>query len=207
MMLNIKQIIESKYKANSYVIIEGNDCIIIDTNINTPTFITANNLNPIFLFLTHEHFDHVKGSAELKKMFPNMQIVASKAASDLMATSQGNLSFFMDGVGFNEIHADIHIEDINEFQFKDKKVITYPSPGHTTGGILIHIENVLFTGDTVLNIKTPTTLPNSSKKQLYESINFIDSMFSNDTIFYQGHGAPFYKSEWDKTVSLPYIKK
>ena len=27
------------------------------------------------------------------------------------------------------------------------------------------------------------------------------------SIFYQGHGAPFHKSEWDKTVSLPYRKK
>ena len=78
MMLNIKQIIESKYKANSYVIIEGNDCIIIYTNINTPTFITANNLNPIFLFLTHEHFDHVKGSAELKKCFQICRLLHQK---------------------------------------------------------------------------------------------------------------------------------
>lgn len=206
-MLNIKQIIENKYKANSYVVIEDNDCIIIDTNINTAAFITENNLTPIFLFLTHEHFDHVKGCTELKNLFPNMQIVASKTASDLMATSQGNLSFFIDGSGFNEIHADIHIEDTNEFLFKNKKITTYNTPGHTTGGIIIHIDNVLFTGDTVLNIKTPTNLPNSSKKQLQESINFIDSMFSDDTIFYQGHGAPFHKSEWDKTVSLPYRKK
>lgn len=201
-MIHIEQIIEDRYKANSYVIINESDCIIIDININTINFIKSNNLTPQFLFLTHEHFDHVQGTAEIKNLFPEMTIVASKITSDLMATSQGNLSFFLDGKGFDEINADIFTDDKNEFIFKDVIIKTYPTPGHTTGGIIIQINKMLFTGDTVLNTKTPTTFPNSSKKQLQESIEFIDSYFDDDIIFYIGHDKPFKKAAWDKNISL-----
>lgn len=207
-MINIEQIIEIRHKANSYVVFnEKKNCIIVDINLNTLDFIKKENLNPAFLFLTHEHFDHIRGTSQLKTMFPEMTIVASKKASDLMMTSQGNLSFFLDGKGFKEISADIFTDDKDEFLFEDITIKTYPAPGHTTGGIFIHMNNILFTGDTILDIKTPTTLPNSSKKQLKESIDFVDNNFSDDTVFYQGHGAPFLKSNWDKTISLPLVKK
>ena len=131
-----------------------------------------------------------------------MIIVASKITSSLMKDAKTNMSFYLDGIGIEEIEADVYIEDKSSFIFKENNIQTYYTPGHTAGGIIIHIGNVLFTGDTLLNIKTPTNLPNSSKKQLRESIEFIDSNFNNDTIFYQGHGDPFPKSKWDKNISI-----
>ena len=68
--------------------------------------------------------------------------------------------------------------------------------------IIIHIDNALFTGDTLLDIKTPTTLPNSSKIKLRESLDFIDNNFDDNIIFYQGHGKPFSKKDWDKEKSI-----
>ena len=47
----------------------------------------------------------------------------------------------------------------------------------------------------------------TAKKQLKESIDFVDNNFSSDTVFYQGHGRPFLKLNWDKTISLPLRKK
>ena len=64
------------------------------------------------------------------------------------------------------------------------------------------MDNLLFTGDTVLDVKTPVNLPHSSKIKLKESIDFIDKNFPDDTIFYQGHGKPFLKKDWDKQKSL-----
>ena len=64
------------------------------------------------------------------------------------------------------------------------------------------MDNVLFTGDTVLDVKTPVNLPHSSKIKLKESVDFIDENFSDDTIFYQGHGKPFLKKDWNKTITL-----
>ena len=74
-MLHIKQIIEDRYKSNSYVLFNTVNCIIIDINLNTIEFIKEKKLNPVYLFLTHEHFDHIKGTSQLKNMFPNLIIV------------------------------------------------------------------------------------------------------------------------------------
>lgn len=203
---NISKIIEDRFKANSFVLSIGNECIIIDMNTNVLPFILDNGLTPKYLFLTHEHFDHIKGTKELKNTFPDMQITASKITSELLVDSKGNMSFYLDGIGIEEVAADIFIENVSEFDFHGHKINTYYTPGHTTGGIIIHIDNMLFTGDTLLNIKTPTTLPNSSKQQLKESLDFIDEKFDDNTIFYQGHGEPFLKKDWDKNKSLG-IKK
>lgn len=190
-MAKIDKVIHNKFKANSYIFMEDNQCIIIDCNTNTLPYLQEHNLEPAYLLVTHEHFDHVEGVKKLKECFPNMIIVASKITSSLMKDAKTNMSFYLDGIGIEEIEADVYIEDKSSFIFKENNIQTYYTPGHTAGGIIIHIGNVLFTGDTLLNIKTPTNLPNSSKKQLRESIEFIDSNFDNDTIFYQGHGDPF----------------
>ena len=201
-MAKIDKVIHNKFKANSYIFMEDNQCIIIDCNTNTLPYLQEHNLEPAYLLVTHEHFDHVEGVKKLKECFPNMIIVASKITSSLMKDAKTNMSFYLDGIGIEEIEADVYIEDKSSFIFKENNIQTYYTPGHTAGGIIIHIGNVLFTGDTLLNIKTPTNLPNSSKKQLRESIEFIDSNFNNDTIFYQGHGDPFPKSQWDKNISI-----
>lgn len=201
-MAKIDKVIHNKFKANSYIFMEDNQCIIIDCNTNTLPYLQEHNLEPAYLLVTHEHFDHVEGVKKLKECFPNMIIVASKITSSLMKDAKTNMSFYLDGIGIEEIEADVYIEDKSSFIFKENNIQTYYTPGHTAGGIIIHIGNVLFTGDTLLNIKTPTNLPNSSKKQLRESIEFIDSNFNNDTIFYQGHGDPFPKSKWDKNMSI-----
>lgn len=201
-MAKIDKVIHNKFKANSYIFMEDNQRIIIDCNTNTLPYLQEHNLEPAYLLVTHEHFDHVEGVKKLKECFPNMIIVASKITSSLMKDAKTNMSFYLDGIGIEEIEADVYIEDKSSFIFKENNIQTYYTLGHTAGGIIIHIGNVLFTGDTLLNIKTPTNLPNSSKKQLRESIEFIDSNFNNDTIFYQGHGDPFPKSKWDKNISI-----
>lgn len=183
-MAKIDKVIHNKFKANSYIFMEDNQCIIIDCNTNTLSYLQEHNLEPTYLLVTHEHFDHVEGVKKLKECFPNMVVVASKITSSLMKDAKTNMSFYLDGIGIEEIEADVYIEDKSSFIFKENNIQTYYTPGHTAGGIIIHIGNVLFTGDTLLNIKTPTNLPNSSKKQLRESIEFIDSNFNNDTIFY-----------------------
>lgn len=204
--LHIKQIVGDRFKANSYIFMEDSQCIVIDCNTNTLPYLQKNNLEPVYLFVTHEHFDHVDGVKKLKECFPNMVIVASKITSSLMKDAKTNMSFYLDGIGIEEIEADVYIEDKSSFLFKENNIQTYYTPGHTAGGIIIHINNYLFTGDTLLDIKTPTNLPNSSRQQLKESLDFIDNYFDNNTIFYQGHGEPFLKKDWDKDISVG-IKK
>lgn len=123
-----------------------------------------------------------------------------------MQNSRDNMSFYYDGVGITEIASEIFIEDVSTFNFLGYSINTFYTPGHTTGGIVVQIDNMLFTGDTLLDIRTPTIMPNSSKQQLKESLDFIDNYFDDNTVFYQGHGDPFLKTNWNKAISIGKIK-
>lgn len=206
-MVKIDRVIQNTFKANSYFFIEDGKCVIIDCNMNTLNYLFENRLQPVYLFVTHEHFDHIEGIKQVKEHFPEMIIVASKIASELMQNAKSNMSFYVDGIGVEETGADVYIEDTSSFCFGEHRIQTYYTPGHTTGCIIIHIDNLLFTGDTVLDVKTPTNMLNSSKQQLCESVDFIDSHFDDNIIFYQGHGNPFIKKDWDKDITTGVKKK
>lgn len=199
--MDIKTVVTPHYKSNSFVVI-NKKCVIIDINLEAIDYIKENNLEPEYLFLTHEHLDHIKGTSQIKKLYPSIKIISSKVAAENIKNIRENLSLYFDGIGFEEDGVDIFIEDENEFIFQDKIIKTYNTPGHSEGSIVINIDNLLFTGDTVLDVKTPVNLPHSSKIKLKESIDFIDENFSDDTIFYQGHGKPFLKKEWDRMKTL-----
>lgn len=200
--MEIKTFITPHYKSNSYIIIIGNECVIIDINLEAIDYINENKLKPVYLFLTHEHLDHIKGASKIKTLYPSIKIISSKITAENIQDNRENLSLYFDGIGFTENGVDIFIEDENEFIFQDKIIKAYNTPGHSEGSIVINMDNLLFTGDTVLDVKTPVNLPTSSKAKLKESIDFIDENFSDNTIFYQGHGKPFLKKDWDKQKSL-----
>lgn len=200
--MDIKTVVTPHYNSNSYIIIIDTKCVIVDINLETINYVKEYNLEPIYLFLTHEHLDHIKGTSQIKKLYSDINIISSKVTAENIKDNRENLSLYFDGVGFEEDGVDIFIEDENEFIFKDRLIKTYNTPGHSEGSIVINIDNLLFTGDTVLDVKTPVNFPHSSKIKLKESIDFIDENFSDDTIFYQGHGKPFLKKDWDKLKSL-----
>lgn len=200
--MDIKTVVTPHYNSNSYIIIIDTKCVIVDINLETINYVKEYKLEPIYLFLTHEHLDHIKGTSQIKKLYSDINIISSKVTAENIKDNRENLSLYFDGVGFEEDGVDIFIEDKNEFTFQDILIKTYNTPGHSEGSIIINIDNVLFTGDTVLDVKTPVNFPHSSKIKLKESIDFIDENFSDDTIFYQGHGKSFPKKEWNKLKSL-----
>ena len=67
------------------------------------------------------------------------------------------------------------------------------SPGHTLNGISISIEDVLFTGDTMIhNLKTVTKLPGGDKNQLRKTLTHLFSQFSPRVQVLPGHGEAFF---------------
>lgn len=206
-MEKIDRIVNNRFNVNSYIYQENNKCIIIDCNIHTYDYIIKNKLMPEYMFLTHEHFDHIEGVMQIKKEYPNILIVSSSLTANLIKDKKSNMSYYSDGIGFEEDGVDIYTEDKSAFHFNKHIINTYSTPGHTECGIVIEIGHCLFTGDTVLDVKTPANLCNSSKQQLIASLDFIDNHFDNDTVFCQGHGEPFLKKDWNKDISIGTNKK
>lgn len=70
------------------------------------------------------------------------------------------------------------------------------TPGHTTGGVVIHIDKLAFTGDTLLNkMVGRTDLPGASVHELASSITYFLSELDEDVTLFPGHGEPWTVKE------------
>ena len=75
--INVKSFRFNLFQENSYVLWnEGGDCVLVDPGCYSPkessalkAFITDNGLNPKAIWLTHGHFDHIFGVAEMSREY------------------------------------------------------------------------------------------------------------------------------------------
>jgi hydroxyacylglutathione hydrolase len=203
MSLFVERIPNWPIDSNSFVIYTqaNSSCIIVDPGTEDCDklieFIVEKRLNPEYIFLTHEHFDHIWGVNKLKEIY-NCKIVCSLECSLRIITSKKNMSLFYNQVGFITYPADIFIEDINyHLEWKERKIEFITTKGHSEASICILIDDKLFTGDTIIkNSITVTKLPGGSKSKLIESISLLDEKFSRkQIIIYPGHGESFWYEE------------
>jgi len=200
MCILVERIPNKPIDSNCFVIYTqtNNSCIVIDPgtedNVSLLMFLKENNLNPEYIFLTHEHFDHIWGVNKLKKRY-NCKIVCSINCSEKITEKKKNMSIFYDQVGFETEPADIHPEDIDcQMIWNNEKIEFIPTKGHSDACICILIDNYLFTGDTMIkNCKTVTKLPGGNKTKLLESLISLNIKFVGKHIMvHSGHGESFW---------------
>jgi hydroxyacylglutathione hydrolase len=199
----IERIPNKPIDSNSFVIYSdvNNSCIIVDPGTkdcaNLISFIKNKSLTPEYIFLTHEHFDHIWGVNILKEMF-NLKIVCSDVCSSMIVDKKKNLSLFYDQIGFETYPADMCIEELNYFvKWNTFKIEVMKTPGHSEGSVCFLIENNLFTGDTIINNKkTIIKLPSGNRLKLIDSLSILQKRFgSKKPAMYPGHGEPFQFEE------------
>ena len=92
----IHKIKNSPITSNCYIIYRDNKCIIVDpgssSNIEILEFLKLNNLSPEYIFLTHEHFDHIWGLNDLKSIFLDLKVISSIECSNAIICSKKNES-------------------------------------------------------------------------------------------------------------------
>jgi len=121
-----------------------------------------------FILVTHHHFDHVGGNAELKKKY------GSKI-----------LGFEKDEERIPGI--DILLKDGQDFKIGNLDFKTIFIPGHTSGHVAFYFEKekIVFTGDTLFSLGCGRVFE-GTYKQMFESLNKIKSL-PGDTKVYCGH--------------------
>ena len=199
MELSIKRILNKPIDSNSFVIYsqQNSSCIIVDPGtedcFNLIKFIEERNLKPEYIFLTHEHFDHIWGVRKLKELY-DAKIVCSTDCALRIIDKKKNMSVFYNQVGFETFNANITIEEIGHRLIWNSNLIQFiNAPGHTQASICISIRDVLFTGDTIIkSLKTIVKLPSDNKQLLVRSLEKIFSRFDKKSILaYPGHGEIF----------------
>ncbi|HAM39470.1 MAG: hypothetical protein A2474_00230 [Elusimicrobia bacterium RIFOXYC2_FULL_34_12] len=148
-------------EANCYIVFskKNRDAVIIDPGGDADLILSAinkNQLKPLIVINTHNHFDHIGANKEITERFKINLFVPDK---------DGQIEIF----GSHKI----------------KFILT---PGHTSDGICLHIENHLFSGDTLFAGSIGRTDIGGNTKQILQSIKTRIFTLPKETIVHPGHG-------------------
>lgn len=195
--MQITRFENSFLNSNSYLVEFGDTLILIDPSNDDflLELITKSSYKKSYIFLTHEHVDHILGIVKLKELYFDIVIVATEQTSNSIISPKKNLSIFH-GFEFIGLKADIRIVESCKIEIGSTKVNLFSCKGHSLGGMFISINNVLFTGDEfIFELRTVTKLPGGNMNELIKSYEFLISNFDRNTILYPGHGKEFLLKE------------
>lgn len=195
-------------EVNSYIVEVGDGKIfIVDAGGNEDeliSFINERGFMPLAVVLTHGHFDHIGALADLKKAFPEMQIMIHAKDSNLIGkNAQANQCHMFAGSGLEPYitqcakhvpeadvqlkHGDTLFADSTNFEGGFTVIHT---PGHSEGSICLYnkASGILFSGDTLFKSSWGRTdFEGGNESTLFESLKTLLSLPA-ETFVFPGHG-------------------
>lgn len=141
-----------------------------------------------YILLTHGHFDHIGDAAAVKKLSPDAKIVIGEPDSKFTSDDMLNLSAYFGMIRPEHFSADITVSDGSELPFGNKTIKVISTPGHTKGGVCYLLDDIMFTGDTVMRGSTGRIdFPTGNGEEMVMSLKKIAELDGNPTL-YCGHG-------------------
>lgn len=200
----IKTIPLGPIEANTYIVIdeESGSAAIIDAgdcNKKLLADLSDDRIKKVeYILLTHGHFDHIDGVAELKKHFPDAKIAIHEADAACLSDDSLSLARGFGRLFRGKAKADIILHDGDILSFGKKEIKVIHTPGHTKGGVTYMIDDHLFTGDTLFYLSIGRTdFPGGSYETLNDSVCRLFDMEGEFTV-YPGH---------DRKTSLDFERK
>ena len=146
--------------------------VVIDPAVSQPVikYLKDNDLHLKAILQTHHHSDHIGGTKNLMKQWPNVQVIASEKEKDRIPFQ--NLS----------------VRDQDKLQLLNEEVQVIEVIGHTRSHIAFYIKSktpVLFIGDTLFSAGCGRIFE-GTYKQMYNSLKKIKAL-PNKTLIYCAH--------------------
>lgn len=191
-MLQVKQIVNSIFTSNTYVVFddEYDYCWIVDIgDYQRVTQELPSGIRIQGLFLTHTHFDHTYGINSLHNHHPECKVFTSEFGEKALYDDRMNFSRYHNS---SFIYQGDQVDVLND----NSRIELYPNvymevfatPGHCPSCLTYVIGDYIFTGDSYIpNIKVVTKLPRGNRKEAAESICKILHLAEGKTIC-PGHG-------------------
>ena len=198
-MLHIQQFIFNPFGENSSVVWDDKgNCAFIDPGYEDAereqlvAFVESNGLEPVCIMLTHGHFDHIYGLADLVKTYGIPVYMDKKETFSFEHTNPyvcGNYGLPLADIP--EEGAFRHISEGDIIEVGDLHFEVLETPGHSVGGVcfLERNEKVLFSGDTLFaGAIGRTDHPGGDYDQLMQSIFTKLMHLDGDIAVIPGHG-------------------
>ena len=188
-MLSVETFCDSSINANTYLITNNNHVLIIDPANNFKTlqrFIGDKIVDGVIL--THGHYDHFKA---LKEVLDNYDTKCYLHKEAIKKLSDVNTSFAI-AFGVNKLpdydmSKLVAINENTNLTIGSFTLKIWFTPGHTNCSIIVFVENLMFSGDTLFkNSIGRTDLLTGSAMAMNNSLDRIKNIKTN-YIVYPGH--------------------
>ncbi len=193
--MKIEAIVCGPLQVNGYVVYQedGDTAVVIDAPDAQPihTYLMENGLSCSHILLTHGHFDHIYGVAELAKLTGAKICIHSE---DIKMLSDDNESLaVIENLLVPPATADVLFSDGDMLSAAGFHIRVLHTPGHTRGGVCFVFEDskTIFTGDTIFRLGAGRAdFPGSDQVDLYRSIVYKLFELPGDYTMYPGHMRP-----------------
>jgi len=144
--------------------------VVIDPALSKPVFkwIKKRNLHLDTILQTHHHYDHIGGTQDLKREWPNVKIIASKKEKERIPFQ------------------NISVNDGDEITILNKKFKVIELIGHTNSHISFFSNEfkdpIFFVGDTLFSGGCGRIFEGTNK-QMYDSLRKISQLPKNTKIY------------------------
>ena len=189
--MRIEQKVIGACYTNVYLVIsEQNNAVLIDPADDAEdiiAWIKTLGVSLKYIFITHGHADHVLALERVKEFF-NVPVIISKTDAERLVNPVLINERPYVKTPVNPVYPDLLIQEGDELWLEELKLRFYAMPGHTDGSLAVIVNDVIFTGDTLLkNGHGKTSLPGGNTEKLISSIRRMLKEFEGNYRILPGH--------------------
>jgi len=189
--LIVKSLTLGPIQANCFIIgcEETQKAAVIDPGAEADRILTAlsqSSLTVELIINTHGHFDHVGANKRMKEVTGGNIVIHEKDANMLTQLSASAAAWGMSAE--DSPPPDKLVADGDTISFGALSLKVIHTPGHTPGGISLHIGESVFVGDTLFAGSIGRTdFPGGDYGTLISSIQQKLFVLPEETVVYPGH--------------------